>query len=106
MTQLLDKITMKYSFYTTLLRLWFFFIVSLVIIAVMFPVRIPMCGGGGDAEGSDLSGTQFALLLGANFLAAPLLVRLRYFMLFLAVTIAVLVGINLLASLLFSIELR
>lgn len=103
---MLEKITIKYSFFTTFLRLWFFLVLSLVIIAVMFPVRIPMCGEGGEVEGAELSGTQFALLLGANALAAPLLVKLRYFLLFLVATIAALVAIDLIVSLLFSIELR
>jgi hypothetical protein len=103
---MLEKITIKYSFFTTVLRLWFFLVVSLVIIATMFPVSIPFCGEGGNAEGSKLSGSQFATLLGANALSAPVLVKLRYFLLFLTAAVVVLIAINLAVSLLFSIQLR
>jgi hypothetical protein len=101
-----DKLVAKLSIYKIILRLWFFIVLSLVIISIMFPVRIPFCGSDGDAEGSKLTGGQFALLLGANGLLTPLLVKLRYFLVFLVLSVAAMTAINFAVSQLFSIELR
>src|SRR5438128_601246 len=98
--------TKKPSIYAVFIRLWFFLVVSLVIISILFPVRIPLCGTGGDAEGSELTGRQFALLMAGNGVIAAALMRIRKLLLYLVLTAPAVVLVSWGLSWAFSIPLR
>jgi hypothetical protein len=95
-----------YSFYTTILRLWIFIVLLMIIIAVMFPVRLPLCGQGGNTVGGKLSFRDFAPLLLSNAVAGSVIVRLRSWLLMLLIMVLGIVLVNYAIAFIFSIELR
>jgi hypothetical protein len=100
------KLLQKLTFYSAVMRLWCFLVLSMVIIVVMFPIRLPLCGTGGNAEGSKLSFRNFEILLSANAVVAAVIVRLRSWLLLLLATIVGFVFANWVMAHLFSMPLN
>jgi hypothetical protein len=94
------------KFYGTVLRLWFFLIFSMLIMIIMFPIRLPLCGSGGNVEGYGLRLRDFVALLVTNVAAAAAIVRVRSRLLFLMVSIVALIAIDWLVARIFSIKLQ
>lgn len=66
-----------YSFYATVLRLWLFLVLLMVIVSVMFPGRLPLCGSGASSLGGKFRFSDFALVLASNGVAGAVLVKIR-----------------------------
>ena len=96
----------KFGFYVTFFRLMVFCVLAFTILAIMFPVRLAFCGQGGRPDDAAISNGQFFAILGANLLTTPIVVRLKYGILFFVGGIVCIVLVNVLVATLFIIPLR
>jgi len=95
-----------YSFYATVLRLWLFIVLLMVIVSVMFPVRLPLCGSGANSSGGKFMFSDFALVLTSNGLAGAFLVKIRLWRFLIPLMIVAIVLISWVTAHVFSIDLR
>lgn len=94
------------GFYSTVLRLWFFIVAAIVLIVVLFPIRLPLCGTGGKVVGNKMTTRDFVVMLGANLAAGSILVRIRSMLLFVLSVIVALALIDWSIAQVFSLDLR
>lgn len=100
------KFFQAYSFYTTVVRLWLFLVLLMVIVSIMFPVRLPLCGSGASSLGSKFRFSDFALVLASNGVAGAVLVKIRLWRFLIPLMIIAIVLISWATATIFSIDLR
>jgi hypothetical protein len=99
------KFLQKYSFYSTVIRLWVYLVLSMIIIVFMFPIQLPMCGNG-STQNNKFTFRDFYILLGTNAVAGSQVLRLRSWLLFLLAAVLAIVLVSWAVAYVFSIRLR
>jgi hypothetical protein len=95
-----------YRFYSTVLRLWLFLVLLMLIVSVMFPVRLPLCGTGANSSGGKFRFLDFALVLASNGVAGAILVKIRLWRFLIPLMLVAIVLISWVTADVFSIDLR
>jgi hypothetical protein len=99
------KLLQKYSVYSTVIRLWVYLVLTMIIIVFMFPIQLPMCGNG-NTDDNRFRFRDFYTLVGTNAVAGSQVLRLRSWFLFLLAALLAIVLVSWAVAHLFSIELR